>query len=193
MFVSLTAASSASGCRAIFLAWTEPIKPVPMTATFSIYYSYSFSSPDRLNLRPCATGRVGPHRAFHKGYPAYSIGYIRKTEIRFCPGFAFRLGQKSVRGFCIEISKRFKESFRMPEPCTCPTPCIRQQPVRPLRKYLGSPIDRTVAQVVRILMMPGQAAPISVNANSKAVLIAGGGHRCPERSTCAIGKAQQQI
>src|SRR5262245_60922843 len=55
MFGSLTATSSAPGCRAIFFVWTEPIKPVPTTATLSIYLSlliFVFKPPRPASMRP---------------------------------------------------------------------------------------------------------------------------------------------
>src|SRR6478672_5733061 len=93
----------------------------------------------------------------------------------------------------MKIRERLEKSFRMSQSRPRPLIRVRRKPRRPLRQDLRRPIDRRILQMAGVLLVPGQAAAVPVNADSQAMLVSYRGHRSPQTSPRAVGKAEKQI
>ena len=109
----------------------------------------------------------------------------------FVQGRPFGLGEQCIRELRVEVRKCFEKALGMSESCACPFRRVRRKPFGALCQNLGRAIYRGVQQVMRILLVPGKTATISVDPNPQAMLIADCRHRSPKSSSRAVGKPKQ--
>ena len=99
-------------------------------------------------------------------------------------------GAQLVGQVAVEVGEGLEEPFGMAQPHPREAGRVLGQCAEPFREDGRGPVEVLHPEVVRVLVLPLQAALVAEDADAQAVVVAGGGHAGPEPGRHVAGQLQ---